>query len=372
MRCRQAQCPACGTLLNVPPGCGNCKVRCGQCGHRFRLPRRIHVTEEAISDWLRVDVDRSKPAVPAVADSDRTHVAMPAVQTAAREDLRILRLGRGGVVFEFPARRLMETHFRSALPRRCARCRSKNHLRAHPIIFEKILRVGGPAAERSRQLAEQADVRLQQVRKLPAEELLDRLPRIPDAPPPGDLPMPFWLCDLCSPRETVAGQICTDSSGENLARLYIRNLLIAQGFLSAAGPVATGDEDRLKRYVAKRKENPWDSMPETVQQRIETWFHPGDGERFMAYIPDHHRTRTEDGLAGLLVSDRRLIFHTALTHREVPCSMSLRVQLSTEGEHADIRVSTPTWEVTHMTIHREDLPKLRRALFSGQFDAKWK
>ncbi len=52
MRARQILCPSCGMLLDVPPGKSDCFVRCGGCQHRFRLPKRIAVTEDAIADWI--------------------------------------------------------------------------------------------------------------------------------------------------------------------------------------------------------------------------------------------------------------------------------------------------------------------------------
>ena len=52
MNTRRVQCPSCSTLLELPPGWSNCHVNCGQCHFRFRLPRRIAVSEDVVMAWL--------------------------------------------------------------------------------------------------------------------------------------------------------------------------------------------------------------------------------------------------------------------------------------------------------------------------------
>ena len=79
---RQALCPACGTLLDVPAGKGDCNVRCGSCHFRFRLPK-IVVTEDAIATWLGEGAPKpQEPAAPA--PSPESTAVLPAINEPIR------------------------------------------------------------------------------------------------------------------------------------------------------------------------------------------------------------------------------------------------------------------------------------------------
>ena len=107
-----------------------------------------------------------------------------------------------------------------------------------------------------------------EVRGLSDQEILDRLPRVPNVPPPGDLPMPYWVCDMCSGSGTVSGQIQVNrTTGTGLCRLFIRNPRRAMEFAQVAGGENTEGYGELKDRVEQTVVNPWDSLPEVVQHR---------------------------------------------------------------------------------------------------------
>ena len=109
----------------------------------------------------------------------------------------------------------------------------------------------------------------------------------------------------------------------------------------------------------------------TVQHRLEQWFKPEAKERFLAYVPDRDHARTEDGMGGIVVSDRRLIYHTEMRHRETPLGASLRITVASHGFARRIAIKTDSWEVIAMTLDREGMSGLRRALLLGKFPMVW-
>ncbi|MFP4104962.1 MAG: hypothetical protein ACLFVU_02635, partial [Phycisphaerae bacterium] len=213
-----------------------------------------------------------------------------AVMPAIEVPIRLVRLSAGGALLEFPASRLTDKDFRCAIPRECIRCRARSHLLAYPVIYRPELKQGvSLSAEHST-----GSLRLQnhEVSGLSCGELLRRLPRVPNVPPPGDLPMPYYVCDMCTASKQILGQIQVNSStGHGWCRLLIRNLRIAEKFLVNVGAEDTGDHEQIKQRLSAMEESPWNSVPQGVQNRLQQWYQPHPGEKFVAYV----RTATTGG-----------------------------------------------------------------------------
>lgn len=379
MHMRRAMCPKCRSILAVPPGMGGSIVRCGRCSSRFRLPKTIAVTDEAISSWLHEDrhergqtvaIEESRKAATKAAmeenPSGQTQI-LPAIATG---EIRLVKVSRRGAMFEFPSDRLTDSTFRCAMPRRCMRCGTRAHLHVHVIIFaHQLVDSVSLEAEHS---AGSLKLSEQEVRALTGEEILARLPNVPNVPRPGDNPMPYWLCDMCSAAGVVSGQINANSeTGKGWCRLLIHNLRRSEEFLAAAGGKDNESYAELKKWVEATAETPWDTVPLVVQHRLEQWFHPAHGEQFTAYIPDRDRGRNEDGMCGLLISNRRLIYHTDLRHRESEVSAPLELQLAQGSGKSRLQIKTAQWQVKHFTLDRDGIEKIRRGLIKGKFKANW-
>jgi hypothetical protein len=375
MTSRRVQCPACGTLLELPAGCCDCFVRCGHCHHRFRLPKKIQVPEDAIASWLAreeepddlIEPQAQPPPAPAPSEAGQTMV-LPAI---SGHDISLVKVDRQGALFEFSADRLRESHFRGAMPRRCLQCGARNHLRVHVIVYGADL--GSSAAlETERHLSLPALTEPNPA-SLTNEDLLRRLPRVPDAPEPADLPMPYWLCDMCEGAEPVSGQIYADSqTGRDQCRLLISSLRRAEEFLLAAGGRGSPAHGQLIGQMNSIRRNPWDALPLRVQHRLQQWFRCASGERFVAYVPDRSLTRKEEGMAGLVISTRRLVYHTQVRHGEIAPSEQVELELAMSGQRGTVRIRTPRWEAKHLAVDAEGIAALRRALAAAKFHASWR
>ena len=160
-------------------------------------------------------------------------------------------------------------------------------------------------------------------------------------------------------------------SGNGICRLKIRSLRRALEFMEAAGGGATKAFKQLRERVESNVENPWEQLPSVIQHRVEQWYKPGQGEQYIAYVPDRDRTRTEDGMSGVLISNRRLIFHTRLRHSETTSEKPLKLQLSNDGGKLSVRIETPVWDVKHLVLDRDAANLLRRALVASGFKPIW-
>lgn len=352
-------------MLTLPPGVANVVARCGQCHHRFRLPKRIGVTEEAVAAWLGTARDPEHDDNPLPDVSGQTSVLQ-----AVSDELRLVRMDKTGVLFEFSTARLKEADFRCAMPRRCLRCGTKLHLNAHVIVYASQLKDSvSMEAEHS---AGELMLREDEARPLTPEQLLERLPRVPNVPPPADIPMPYWVCDMCSPSGTALGQIQVNrDTGLGLCRLMIRNIRRAEEFYVAAGGKERPEHRELAELIAATAESPWDTLPGVVQHRLEQWFRPRTNEKFIAYCPDRDHVRTEDGMNGIVLSTARLVFHTPQRHKEALISEPLKMTLTESGGKYGLRLQTLGWEIKHITLDRDGVTRLRQGLLAGHFQVTW-
>ena len=299
-------CPQCNSLLSLPPSAAGQKVRCGRCKHLFVAPHVGPVTEEDVAAWLSEEDEapsspaaQGEPQAPAAAAATATQP--PAKGPVATGTIRVVKADQGGVLLEFPARRLRETAFRCAMPRRCLRCGAQAHLEAHVIRY---LPQAVDMSLKAEHDAGKLIVPAEDLRGLGDEEMLRRLPKIPNATPPVDLPMPYWLCDMCSASGIIWGRVESNvATGRGRCRLWLQSLRRAEQFLAAAGGKKSEGHQELVGLIEAAAEMPWDRLPTVIQDRIEQWFTPEGDEAFIAYVPDRDLTRTEDGVAGLLVSN---------------------------------------------------------------------
>lgn len=373
MRARQVLCPACGTILDVPPGKSDCFVRCGGCRHRFRLPKRIAVTDDAVTDWLAEgrtpEEDKHAAERHLRPQEEAASSAGTAVLPAISDAIRLVKSDTSGALFEFPAARLNDSAFRCAIPRRCLRCGGRSHLSAHVIVYATHLVDSSFTTTQ----AGSGDLVLrgEGVAELANEDLLSRLPVVPNVPAPADKPMPFWLCDMCTAGDLISGQIRMGGESVGLCRLWIGALRRAEEFLVAAGGKDTPGHAELRHRIASLVENPWSSLPLAVQNRIQQWYRPQQSEHFIAYIPDRERARSEEGLAGIVVSDRRVVYHTSVRHKEAGRDEKMELTETVESGRTWVEIKCASCDLKHVPVDRDGLTRLRNALTRGEFKFVW-
>jgi len=383
-------CPHCGARLGVPESNVKANVRCGRCKEKFPVaPPAPNPVEDVVASWLTgedgpgddapleedqgmdmnisgEDLMSAAPPPAAVPDSPD---GAPAA-AGAKPDARIVKVDAQGTLIEFAPSLLHQPEFRAAFPRQCIRCDARVHLRAHAVIFAPQL-IDSVSLEAEHKAGELV-LSNEEVLGLTNQQVLDRLSEVPNVPPPGNLPMPYWVCDMCGGSGQVSGQIQVNrETGGGLCRLLIRSPRRALGFIDAALGQNVEGYQAVKDRVEQLVENPWDNLAEVVQHRIQQWFQPRHGEQFLSYTPDRDYARTEDGMAGVLITNQRLIAHYSRRHREAPVTEALELTHSFGAGKGHVAIKTANWTIPRMTIDREGIARLRRGLSLGKFMAVW-
>jgi hypothetical protein len=373
-------------LLKVPPDHLQSVARCGRCHERIRI-FKIIVSDDAVAGWLTRDIEdedalelaqeQAQPApaslhAQSAASGHIAHARQAVGIAPLHEDqgLRLVRVDHNGVLFEFPASKLLEPHFRLAMPRSCLHCGTRAHLQAHVIIFAGRLHdsISLEAEHSAGSMVLSAD----EVKHMSDQDFLSRLPRVPNVPHPFNAPMPFWLCDMCNAAGAISGQIeVNEAAKSGHCQLLVRNMRRSLEFMAGAGNGNDPQYAELAKLVTDTAENPWDTLSIVVQHRVQQWFQPQTDETFIAYVPDGNHTRTEDGMAGILITNQRLIHHITLRQLETPVTEPLWLQLATAGVRARLHLKTPTWEIGQFTMGRPGVDVLRRGLMLAKFQTTW-
>ncbi len=371
---RQVPCPGCRTPLTVPPGSVGKFARCGKCKHRFQIPEMTEqlLSEEDVLTLLggqedEVDLETESQLPESTGSGVSTFAGASGTPVAT---MTIRKIRANGVLVDFPAEYLLDDHFRSSMPRVCMCCGTRANLLAHLLRFVPREKEGSAT---ERQPLTSLPIKDPALARLGNAELLKLLPDIPGALPPANNPMPYWLCDRCRDVGIVAGQIKVDAETQKgTCWLFIRSPHRCEEFVRVAGGDGVPGLDKLHELNESGKDNPWDLVPESVQHRLEQWYRPESDEQFLGYVPDRAHNRTEDGMAGLVLSTKRMIFHTPRRHMESAVAEQLQLLLSMARDTGELEINTSNWQIKKMKVDREGIRGLRRALTMGKFRVSWK
>jgi len=378
-------CPHCGAKLSVPQEHLKANVRCGRCKEKFPVEvKPPNPVEDVVASWLTDDEDdgggngSANEDVTAnagisgedmLSETSQEESSTPAA-VGEKSDARIVKVDGQGTLIEFAPNLLLKPEFRSSFPRQCVRCDARVHLRAHVVIYAPQLRDSVSVEDEHN--AGTLALSNEEVQGLTDQQVLDRLPAVPNVPVPADLPMPYWLCDMCSGSGQVSGQILVNpDTGSGFCRLLIRNPRRALGFIDSALGKGIEGYDLVMERVEKMVENPWNNLAEVVQHRIEQWFQAKKDEHFLAYVPDRDYARTEDGMGGVIVTNQRLISHCSRRHREGTIKDAFELTHSLGAGKGHVSIKTAEWTIPRMTVDRDGIARMRRGLSLGKFMAVW-
>jgi hypothetical protein len=399
----KVRCPECSVSLVLPEGVTGGLVRCTSCRHVFQAAAARNPAEDKILSWLftaeegdqellesalgelsegEADAIVAQGAHPAAGHSSSVKTmpppprvvlpkAPPKVGAVDAGLLRLVSLERRGVLFEFATECLHSEAFRAAIPQECAHCRGHVHLSAHLVIYAPQMR--DSISLEAEHKAGQLTIPQEQLGNLEGAALLAKLPEVPNVPPPANLPMPYWVCDMCNGAGEISAQIhLNTATGKGHCRLVMRNLTLAVEFLANATGSQSKDYQRLHDFVAHIEEDRWDALPSVIRHRVEQWYRPIEGERFLAYIPDRHFVRTEDGMAGMIVSNRRVTYHRVPLHQEMIFGHKLTLMPRPNDGHETVTFEAVQFKRRALTVDRSGMMLLRRSLAEGHYDTEWK
>jgi len=363
------RCPSCNAAYRVPPEGVGRKARCPKCKTKFvvalskdqsdELPLTGSVAEpeedarsasgtfagiSPADSFVAKALRGEEPDQPVSAAGSTgakkapdTPQPMPEAEPSEPGARIILeRIDEMGAYFEFATEQLRDANLRASFPRRCVACGCREPLNIHLVVFTDRL----PARDAFR--AKELEVRdFGQLGDYGGADggadLIEQLPTLPHLPEPFNLPFPYFVCDRCSAIGEVNTHVLRHGRVE-FCQINIANLRTASEVYSNNGGGGTDNYRKLLKAADQQRHDRWRGLPLTVRNRIRQWFQPRRGERFVDYFPDEDFSKSEAGLAGLVLTNRRLIYKKYAAQREYSIGVPGEVRLIGQGKLARVEV----------------------------------
>jgi len=353
-------CPSCSQKYRVPESRIGQRAMCKKCGQRFRIAMEAPIDEDTLFGWV-MEGDPGSQSVAGstaifdspVSDAQETRTPAPRPPTnkapakagkadaaspvaAAGPRIHFDRIDEIGAYFEFPAERLTDADLRKSFPQRCACCLTRKHLLVHLLIWGD--KLPGKDALKLRE-AEVKTVRsLSSLMSAYAESWFEKLDPVSMLPPPFSLPFPYFVCRECGSVGAVTCHIL-DHDGREFCQIALSNLSLAAEFYRNNGGRGTPAYNKLVEAAREQKDNQWSSLPFAVRAKISHWFTLQNGETFMGYFADADFSRSEAGAAGLVLTDRRMVYKKYTAIREYDLATGGAVDIETGPSAAMVEIT---------------------------------
>lgn len=169
------------------------------------------------------------------------------------------------------------------------------------------------------------------------ERWLDELDPVVELPRPFCHPMPYCVCKEC----TSIGELGTEvfeRNGMEWCRITIANLTIAIDFFRNNG--GRGDPGYQRLLVARQQQsdNQWQNLPYAIRERISEWFTRQGGEKFLGFFPDVDFAKAETGIAGLVLTDQRMVYKKYACCREFALRAGGRIDVEATRSRAVVSI----------------------------------
>jgi hypothetical protein len=160
-------------------------------------------------------------------------------------------------------------------------------------------------------------------------------------PAPFDLPMPYFICNRCTPAGAVMTNVRHLPDGTEECELGVASLKRAADFYARNVGREQADYQQIVDAIDARKNDPWKGLPLAVRNRLENWYRPHEGERFVCYIPDHDFAKAEAGMGGLVLSDKRMVYRKFSAQAEIRLDERVEVHAENTPDHYTVRIGRP-------------------------------
>ncbi len=333
-----------------------------------------HVGETEIMDWLgNSPGDQAAETDEGVSKVRETMVPPP--RKSASFPVRLGHVDSMGAFFLFSPSLLLDERFRLSFPQKCAVCGTQASLQVHLVFWPAMLPHSADVGFRTQKEPPRTGGKVVELRSLAgksASAFLDALGRINVLPEPYCLPFPYYICRLCSPAGAVVTDVRTiNQVGQQECELGICSLPRAEEFATAVCGPDCPDALTIRHAFRQRGGDPWQMTPLAVQTRIRKWYRPDKNERFLAFIPDADFARTEDGSAGLVLTDGRILYYRQGNLVDIPLGQTLTIARVNDGPKLSLHILSSEGRHANMVTTAASAEKLRHCLVQQGIKAKW-
>ena len=378
----KVKCPSCSIILEIPANQKIQKAKCAKCNAKFILEE---ISYDDIMNVLGGD-NRFETSAGAKIDDfladmgddflDLGLSAAPGAkftpQPTGVEGFTLTDLTAKHATFEIDAKLLEEGKIRGAMPTVCTHCGTMHHLSPKLVVFANQL-MDCATLESEYMIGDLPILLDKDLQEKPMSEILKTLPTLRRIPMPANKPFVYWICDQCSPTDIMfAKNDINWQTHEGVCTLQINRIWRAQQFLENFAGTQSPAYEKISQFIAHHPESPWSRLPGSVQKRIVQWYKPHKGEEFTAYIPDRRRTRNEDGIAGVLITNRRFIYNSSRQHFENIKGQKISITLMNHSGDYKIGIKGSNWEIQQMNIDKDGLKNLRKSLIRESYEPTWR
>lgn len=273
--------------------------------------------------------------------------------------LIVKKVDAAGVRFAFDSAWLGHEGFRASMPMRCVFSGSsaREKLIARPLVFMDRANASAPTIDRINSAHEN-----RQVGDHAPRHIMRMMGLIEGFTHPFAYAMPYYVSTRyahlhihCQTRDRVSGGVTCE--------VLIPDGLTALDWLARVNGVCGKEYELLEHDVGLRHGDAWAQLPEECRQRIAAWCKLGAQEVLLQYFNDADFGKRDAGLAGLVVTDQRLVF-SKYHHRGQARLDSEDTAVLARGEGKFVSLSLRVGKEVHRMIklHRHDLDRLTQTL----------
>lgn len=313
------------------------------------------------------DQAHQKSATPSQSDASEYEAPLPNAYpntleiSEHRPHLLVQGCSQVGVTLTFESRWLTHLAFRASLPVRCAftGLSRREELIIRPMIFLKHFE----GKERSAHALEQRYERRFSGVQSPRELVLS-MDRIDGMIEPFNHP-PIYYSSKQHAGTALSCQTRVQHDGSFLCDILMPDNRTALEWLGRVNGVCGADYELLERDVAMLGSDAWRQLSEKCRERLAVWCKFQPREHFQLYINDVEFSSADSGLAGVVVTDHRLIYHKYHHRGEISLSQEATLHVKTDGRVARIAVQTKGRLGRVGKIHTKDMARLVETLSSA-------
>ncbi|MEM1107365.1 MAG: hypothetical protein AAGH99_01600 [Planctomycetota bacterium] len=263
-----------------------------------------------------------------------------------------------GVSLSFAAEWLLDEVFRTSMPIRCAFNGKgpETHIVSRPMIFTNRCK---DTTARARAFEMQYEQNVGP--KHSPREHVRGIGRISGFKEPFDHPLLYYACDGHA-ADALKCRARTDDLGREHCEVLIPFGGVAVEWVSRVNGRCGPEYALLKTTVAHLSQGGWSNLREKTRHRLETWCKFERGERFKLYLNDADLTKADEGLGGVVVTDRRLLYHKFRRSRSLSLNQDAVLHLRTDGLYVRLGLESNGRLARAGKIHRADMDKLIQSL----------
>ena len=279
--------------------------------------------------------------------------------TVRREDifLDVWEIDGEEITIVFPSHLLEMLSFRATIPMQCLASGETDYrkLIARPLAWVDRLEAdkGMTAREFSDRFAKRISQQMSEKHYVHSLFPIEQLPR------PFNLPMPYYVSEAKDLSVEVPCRVIHMPYGVGCqVRMPLTTTILT--WIARVNGICSPEYAQVEALTARRQNQAWLSLPDNVRQRLGGWFEWIGDERFLIFLPDAEFTRSDDGLAGLVLTSNRLIFRKYRKQGALPLDQPGQLLLKWDGAFSDLYFSTAEGQMVQtVRLRRESAQALQ-------------